>query len=107
MDDREGEDATKWQGEGDIDGHPHNLAQNLAACDVWDDSTGEYITGDEDDVESIPPHSATLGSVDSLNNYPHDNKDWCEVEPPDVVYNYEPETQHPAEYGSIELPACE
>ncbi len=107
VDEREGEDATKWQGEGDIDGDPPNLgeSQNVASCDMWDDSTGEYITADEDDVESNPLHSATIGSADSLND-PHDNKDWCEVVPPDVVYNYELETQHPSEYDST-LPACE
>ncbi len=100
MDEREGEDATKWQGEGDIDEQQtYHLAdsQNVN-CEMWDPSTGEDITIDDDDedVESNALHSATMGSADSLN----DHKDWTEEEPPASDYNYEPETQHPSEYNS-------
>ncbi len=108
MDEREGEDATKWQGEGGIvdEDYDPGETQNLA-CE-WDSSTGEEITiEDEDDGESIVHnHSHTIGSTDS--HYDNNRESWDEVERSSAaaVYKYDPESEHhPSEYSTF--PDCE
>ncbi len=99
MDEREGEDATKWQEEEDIveDDDPLEL-QNVPG--EWDYSMGEDITiEDEDDVESSHhTQSLTIASTDLSS---HHRESWGVS--PDAAYKYLSESEHP-EYSMF--PVC-
>ncbi len=99
MDEREGEDATKWQGEGGIVDEYYNPGETQNVPFEWDSSTGEDVTIDgEDDGESIVHN----------HSYYHNKESWDEVEPSSAaaVYKCDPESEHnPSEYSTF--PDCE